>query len=328
MTQSSLTRILAAGRTQFNQRVVEARRRHPALDTTVFGEFLMSTVAPLVEAVALTNASRAPAAAMAGFDFALELTGLNLVGAGARSRWVGAAWAELAPALAHLIASCPADVLGLVSNAVIHVESIPGARPGQWLAEMTAAAAGLTSVPELQAAGQVVAWRSGVAHFRLGAIEAADLLPDSVAARLMGAEGMAWGALKAQLLADPWWTPAARAAGGVEFGAFTGLGGQFPEPPAVSPHPDGFSVRCGGRYYLLVADAWGAVLHASTAGEFDVDALQAHPDQFSLRGATLRIGTRDIAIDLPAEGLSGWCNGHTVALTSPYTHAIRLYPAR
>lgn len=328
MMPPTLARILAAGRTQFNQRVVEARRRHPSLDTAAFGDFLLLTVGPLVEAVALADAARTASAAMACFDVALELTGLRLVGPGARSKWTDAVWTELAPALASLVAARPVDVLGLLSNAIIYVESISGARPRQWLDEMLAAAPNVASFDELQAAGQVIAWRSGVAHFRLGAIAAADALPAGVAASLFGAGQRSWNEVKPELLADPWWTSGASKGAGVEVGAFTGLGGQFPEPPAVSPHPDGFAVRCGGRYYLLVADAFGAVLHAAGAEEFDADALQAHPEKFSLRGSTLRIGESDIVIDLPPDGLAAWCNGHTVALTSPYTHAIRLFPAR
>lgn len=326
MMSDTFARILAAGRAHFNQRVVEARRRHPSLDTAAFSEFLLACADPLVAEAARIDATRSGAVAMAAYDLALELTGLGLVGPASRSKWVSAAWCELAPQLMQLVVQQPAEVLGLLSNAVLHIESVAGARPAQWMEEMGAAGPRLDSLADLQAAGQVIAWRSGIAHFRMGAIEAAGRLAPTLAASLFGG-GQPWAATREALAANPWWKPGEGRASGTEAGGFAGFGGLFTEPPAVRPHPDGFAVRSGGRFHVLIADAWGAVMHAAAAEEFD-ERASGHTDAFSLHVSTLRIGGREIALDLPPDGLEAWCNGPTVAVTSPYTHAILLYPAR
>ncbi len=325
MMSEPFARILSAGRAHFNERVVEARRRHPALDTAAFSQFLLSCVDPLVVESARLDAGRAAAVALASYDLALELTGQALVGPGARSKWIGPMWCELAPRLIHLVMLQPAEVLGLLSNAVLYIESVDGARPEQWLVEMSDAAPGLASVEDLKAAGQVIAWRSGIAHFRRGALDAALRLPAALAQGIFGSV-RPWDAIHAELVADPWWRPGRGGSIAAEVGQFAGFGGAFMEPPSVRPHPDGFAVRSGDRYHLLIADAWGTVLHAAAAEEFDDSARDAGGG-FTLHGATLGIGNREIALDLPADGLAACRSGKTVAVTSPYTHAILLYPA-
>lgn len=328
MVSATFARILAAGRSQFNQRMVEARRRHPGLDTQGFGAFLVSGIDPLLVAVGAVEPNRAPAVALAAYDLALDLTGLAIVGPAARGRRVEDVWRTLAPQLARLVAERPAEVLGALSNAAIYLDSIPHARPDQWLAQMIAIAPQVHSLADLHVIGQVLAWRAGVAHFRIGAIEAANRLPADLALAAFGlAGGQSWEQVRERMLTDPWWTAAGAISARNEIGGFTGLGGAFGVPPTVRPHHDGFVVKSDDRYYLLIADACGAVLHGATANEFD----QARPDTgsgaWSLRGSTLRVGPRTMELDLPADGLAACCNGHTVAVTSPYTHAIRLLPA-
>ncbi|MFL6656552.1 MAG: hypothetical protein ACJ8GW_00625 [Massilia sp.] len=327
MVSASFARILAAGRHQFNQRMVEARRRHLALDVESFTQFLQTGVDPVLEAVLALEPGKPPAAlALAAYDMALELTGLALVGKGARSKYVEQGWRDLAPKLAHLVVLRPAEVLGSLSNAILYLESVAHARPAQWLDEMAALAPRLQSIAHLHGAGQIVAWRAGVAHFRKGAIDAGDTLAPALALAAFALPGgETWPTARAQMLADPWWIAGGRFEARNEVGAFTGFGGEFAAPPQVRPHPDGFLVKSGERYQLLIADACGAVLHGASAEEFE-QAIDAHLEHVSLRGATLRIGARLVDLDLPEDGLSVCSNGYTAAVTSPYTHAIRLFP--
>ena len=91
-------------------------------------------------------------------------------------------------------------------------------------------------------------------------------------------------------------------------------------------HPHGFTVRSGLEYHLLIADAYGAVLHPSDAIEHGTpDAVKG---DWKLRDTVLHVGQRQIELDLPAEGIKVCCNGPTLAITSPYTHAIRLVSTR
>jgi hypothetical protein len=322
MLSQPFAAILAAGRNQFNQRVSDARRRHALFDAQAFAAFLQTCVDPVVRAVAASDAARASATALAAYDLALDV-----VGTGTRSALVASVWRELAPTYARLIGRQPGAVLGLLSNAALYLESIPHARGAEWLGIMVAMSSHIDTMEQLQGAGQMVAWRCGVAHFRDGALAAGARLPEPLALAALGGEAaLSWAALRARLIADPWWRPDGPAPARVEIGAFTGLGGHFGVPPEVHAHPHGFTARCGDAYHLLVADAFGAVLHPSDAAEHG--APDAVKGDWKLRDAVLYVGTREIALDVPAQGIKVCCNGPTLAITSPYTHAIRLVPAR
>lgn len=321
MISPAFASILASGRAQFNARAVEARRRFPSLDMAAFGSFLHDGVDPLVVAVAAAAPERVGGATLAAYDMALELVGHGLAGPAAKTPFVNTVWRELAPSFAPLLATAPVDVLGMLSNAAIHIASVAGARPAQWQRELATLAAQIATLAQLRAVGQVLAWRAGVAHFRQGALAAADTLPPALALAAFGEPGAQWPQVHAQLLDYPW----RGNADGREFGSFTGLGGDFRTPPQVRATDDGFIVRSAERHYLLVADAYGAVLHGATAQEFE-QANTGMPSSVRLDGATVHLGARSIALDLPAGDIALAANAHTLAITSPWTHAIRLLP--
>lgn len=331
MISASFAKVLAAGRRQFNRRALEAKRRYPAFDMDGFAQFVQTDVDTLLAAVAAAAPDRMPSAALVAYDIALELTGLMLVGARTRSPLVAHVWRDLAPQFAPLVARHPADALAMLTNAALHLASIAGARPAQWMREMAAIAPLVDSLPALQAVGQVLAWRAGAAHFRQGAIGAADRLPEALALTAFRAgAGQSWPILRERMAADPWLrnegdvdSAAAR-----DVGAFTGFGGPFAVPPQVRAVADGFVIRSGERHFLLIADACGAVLHSATPEEYEYAGQPSFPRAASFDGATLLVNRQRIEIDLPASQLTACCNGHTVAITSPYTHAIRLLPLR
>ncbi|ATD60765.1 hypothetical protein CNX70_11760 [Janthinobacterium svalbardensis] len=321
MISPAFASILASGRAQFNARAVEARRRFPSLDMAAFGAFLHDGVDPLVVAVAAAAPERVGGATLAAYDMALELVGHGLAGPAAKNPFLNSVWRELAPQFSSLLATAPVEVLGMLSNAATHLCAVAGARPAQWQTGMAAVAPQVGSVAQLRAVGQVLAWRAGVAHFRQGALAAADTLPPALALAAFDEPGAQWPQVHAQLMANPWRGNAE----GREFGSFSGLGGAFGTPPQVRATKDGFVVRSAERHYLLVADAYGAVLHSATAQEF-AQAQTGTPSAVRLDGATVHIGARSIVLDVPAGDVAIAANAHTLAITSPWTHAIRLLP--
>jgi len=286
-----------------------------------FGAFLRDGVDPLVVAVAAAAPERAGGATLAAYDMALELVGHGLAGPAAKNPFLNTVWRELAPQLSTLLSTAPIDVLGMLSNAAVHIASVAGARPAQWQRELAALAPQIATLAQLRAVGQVLAWRAGVAHFRPGALAAADTLPPALALAAFGEPGASWPQVHAQLLGNPWRGNAE----GREFGSFTGLGGDFGTPPQVRAAADGFIVRSAERHYLLVADAFGAVLHSATAQEFE-QVPNEQPSSVRVDGANLHIGARSIVLDVPPGDIAIAANAHTVAITSPWTHAIRLLP--
>ncbi|MCK6406685.1 MAG: hypothetical protein L6Q60_11805 [Rhodocyclaceae bacterium] len=319
-------RILAAGRTQFNARVAEAKRRSPSFDSDAFGAFLISAVDPVIAAVDAISPDRAASVALSAYDIALMLAAQGMIGPKARYPLVGRAWGTLFPALAQQISEEPAEVLGALSNAALYLGSTPNLRGEEWLQHMCELAP-TTTVPELLALGKVLAWRSGVAHFRSGALNAASTLPENLVVAAVGATpGNSWASIRARFDDDPWWSPNAEVASERCIGDFSGFGGSFSQPPEVRASVSGFWVKSGDRYSLLIADVWGAVLHPASAEEF---ASPAPIIKFPVpvqKGNRLIFGHRAVDIDLPAEGLSVVCNETTAAVSSIYSHQIRLYP--
>lgn len=327
MISSAFAQVLASGRPEFNRRAAEARRRYPNFDAQAFAALLESGVDGVVQLAAARAPDRSGGVAMAAYDVALEL-----VGQGQAGPLIVQVWRELATCYPALLLAQPARLLGMLTNAALHLERSGAARPAQWLVLMQALAPQIEDWQQLETVGQICAWRSGLAHFRTGAIEAADALPEALALAAFGSTQGGWQALRTVLLADPWWTPdpaeRQRAQQGREFGSFSGFGGAFAMPPQVRPAADGFWVRSGDRYSLLVADACGAVLHGATADEYEYLQQPAPRGVVSLSGQRLTLGQRQIELDLPAQGLAATANQHTVAVTSAYSHAILLLPLR
>ena len=319
---------LAARRADFNRRTHEARRRHQqAFDEAALTAFLRTEVDGVVRAVAAVAQERVQEVVSAAYDIALELCGQGLAGgAGAGpAAFLGQVWRKLAPALAHVVAPQPEQVLGMLSNAALHLAALDGVRCSQWLDEMAALAPRIETLDELRVLGQLLAWRAGAAHFRSGALAAASGLPAQLAlAAFPESHASDWDALHARLLADPWHRPGQ--AGGREIGAFTGFGGVFTAPPQVRAHDAGFVVASGERHFLLLADAYGAMLLAATREEFEAAGQGTAQLPVETRGGQLFFGRQALATDLPAAGLQVCATASTLAVSSPYSHAIRLLP--
>ncbi|QGZ38869.1 hypothetical protein IP92_05274 [Pseudoduganella flava] len=322
MVSAVLAAALAAARSQLNRRIEMARHAGPGFDGATLSAFIEQAVDPVAQAVAQCDAARVTAAVVAALDTAL-LVGAADPAQAARTAQVCELWRVLAQPCGALLATAPAQVLGMLTNAWLYVAA-HGGRGAQWRTDMAALAAQAGDTRQLAALGQLLAWRAGMAHLRGGALAAAAGLPEALALAAVGLPPSSdWASSAAALAEDPWWN--ARDAD-VACGAFAGLGGAFAMPPALRPWGDGFVVDGGERHHLLLADRHGAVLLGASAAEYAAAAPRGDHPEVKLERGQLRLGTRTIALDLPPDGLRITCNHHTVAVTSPYTHAIRLLP--
>lgn len=327
-----LAQVLAAERARFNALFVDARHRYPTLDSAAFTKFLETVVDRIVTSAAAIAPGRVATVTGVAYSLALELIGQGLAGPAARTDAANRAWSELAPRYARLVVEQPLAVLGALTNASLNVEKTPSARVGEWLQLMGDLAPRVETIPQMRIVGQVAAWVAGVAHLRRGALHAADSLPEAISLAATGAEPAArWTDVKAKLMHDPWWSPrqadSAPIRHGVELGQFSGFGGLFHRPPEARACKEGFVLKSEARYYLLIADVFGAVFHAATEGDFTEAAIDTdHEPVPRLKGATLSLAYKSVDLDLPTDGLQLAFNAHTVAVTSPYTFAIRLFP--
>ena len=123
-------------------------------------------------------------------------------------------------------------------------------------------------------AGQVAAWRAGVAHARAGALDVCGRLPADLAAVALDLEATTppetMQRVVERLRADPWtWPP--HVVSGQDppadlklvgyLGAFRGLpGGRFITPPLAGVRDGIFVVSDAERTFELHADFFGATL--------------------------------------------------------------------
>ena len=329
---STLAAVLRSGRSELNTRFAEARVRHADLDADAFAEFVRTAIDPIVVAVERTRPESVTDVTRAAYDIALELIGQKLAGRSARAPHVTHAWQRVLPTVASLVAADPERMIAAVCNAVHHLSATVGARPASWIDTMVQLGSQCTDVATFLALGQVAAWRAGMAHFRAGALATASKLPESLALAAIGAPAVRWSEIHARLVADPWFDPSMpndRASGPrvvARAGAFRGFGGLFTEPPTVAIADEQLFVRGGKECWLLEADAFGATFHRATAEEFDRARLRpAFADGVSLRGTTLTVRGNSVSLSSAVDEVTSACASRTtLALTSPFTHAVVL----
>lgn len=326
----ALANVLAAQRAQLNARVAEARHRYPAFDTAAFSAFLKTGLDSIAKSVSEVAPERTVPAVLAAYDIALELVAQELAGPAARNSLIERLWVSIVPRYARLVSEDPINVLGLLSNAVLHVSNTSEARVEDWLLGMSTMAEHVNSTSHLRSVGQIMAWRAGLAHFREGALHCADAMPEAMALRAVGADSaQTWQEVRDKFGSDPWWSPDAKrqeiSRAGIDVGQFTGFGGTFAQPPEVHAATNGFLVKSMNRYSFLVADAYGSLLLPATSEEFAGVGKSGYSDA-KVVGSTLVINDRRIELDFPTDGLTITENQHTIAVTSSYSHSIRLFP--
>lgn len=331
MLADPIASVLRSGREPYNARFAAAKRRWPEIDAESFAFFLEAFVAPIVALAEHHRPGCAVPVTETAFDVALDLVGQRLAGNGPRHPMIHALWAQGLGPLAPWVAADPARVLPALNNAAHQVAITPGARADQWLRGLAQLGPRVASIDELLRLGQVLAWRAGLAHFRSGALAAANGLPSALAVAAVGAlPSASWYEVRAQFATDRWWTPpevddasadvpTARPRFARWVGAFRGFDGLFLQPPRVLAHREHWLVRSGEDAWVLCADAFGATLHRATPEEATVQ-----PDETAKPPPALVAALR-----LPE--LAAWGDvtgaaqiGETLAITGSLTHQIAL----
>lgn len=324
---------LLARRDRYNALFAEARHYQPQLDGAAFGLLLIDAVGPAVDA-AVAVGGDPDALTEALFGLALDLYGHGLLGPERSNPWVAAGWKAL-PALARPLGRAPRRVAASISNALRNLGQTPGARPGEWLHGLQACA-GITEDPDLiLRAGEVLAWRAGMSHYRAGALEAASDLPAVLAARALGlSEGADVAGCLKHLHVDPWFDPAQPpAATGLRrvarIGGFRGFGGVFLAPPLVCAVDGELRARDGGPeggVWRIAADTFGATFHRSAESDWRDSGL-GDSDWRLVKGRVSKQGFADAAFPELEVVTSLAATRTTLAVTTPLSHAIVLIAA-
>ena len=255
---------------------------------------------------------------------------------GSRLVVVEEGWRRILPKIAPLVATAPYRLIPAVCNAIHQLASTPDAHPTLWIEVMEKLGRRCADADTFLKLGQVSAWRAGLAHFRQGAIAAADDLPEVLALAALGAKSdSTWAKVRAQLLANPWLDPASAAKESpvirvvAQVGSFRGYGGLFVEPPLVVSTGEHFLVRSNSECWLLMADVFGATFHRASVKEFETATRECRlPSGIEINGprVTFKCNGNGDRFELPELGdfTSAAANATTLALTSRLTHSIVL----
>ena len=334
--------LLSEKRARFNSQFAEAKRAHPALDAEAFGQLLTQLVGPIVEAVAAAQPHRAEAVAVALYELSLNLLARDFLGPNSRYPALANGWRVLFTQLPNRLAEAPVHFPGAITNALYNLSATPGARADDWVQAVLALSPACGSVPELLTAAQVIAWRAGLAHYRLSALARCHNLPPNVAGLALGLPVPAAqelteatrDALLDRLVADPWLDPAASKTGKPRLqivaraGAFRGFGGLFLAPPSVACPGGQFVVSDpasgdGTDYWLLFADRFGATFQRVSAAPHTPDRMAKPFFQLNLEGELVK-GELHAAFPELARSQSSAANETTLAVTTPLSHAVTL----
>lgn len=288
-------------RMDFNLRFVQAKHAKPSLDGNNFKAVLMETVAPIVDGLAQLPQTKVEEVVDILYDASLELTGAGLLG-NTKSTGVAAAWASILPHAPHLMAASCSSLVSAVSNAAYNFAKYPGANLASWTTTMAELAPLCDSVRSFREAGKVVAWRSGLTHYRDGALDACSELEWGLAAPCLGltqAPPVPQRQFCATLRADPWLAPAALAADrrvsvlkvACDTGAFRGFGGQFLRPPDVSYSQGHFFATDGEGWWIVNADLFGVTLTRTAAPG---DAPICRPEKSAFKSSGVLKATRGL----------------------------------
>lgn len=331
----ALSGALERGRDRFNAKFAEARVTGLRVEPDELTEHLAHVVAPIVDAVAIAVPEKVDAVTSALFDLSLELLSREYLGHGGPIEDV---WRRLLPDIPTALAAAPRRVAGAMSNAAHQLAHATGARADAWLREMDSMGALFRTADEILAAGQVVAWRAGMAHLRQAALASIPSLRPELATAALGIDYNAdVHMVLERLRVDPWADPSAvarreppenRPRIRARVGAFRGFGGLFHTPPSVILVDRHFLVGDDEATWLLFADVFGATF--TRTGNVDVaeDVYDPDPELRLTESGTVHVGGNMVRLEQLA-GASSWAsNGDTLVATLPLSHAVWIVSAR
>ncbi len=263
-----LAEVLERGRERFNARFVYARQLNRRLDPAEFAELLIAVVDPIVREAARKAPDSVDRVTEALYDISLELLGRECLGNTPRVSSVDRVWRTFLPAIPHLLVQEPRRVAASISNAVYNMALEPSVRAECWIEAMSKLAFLCEDAATFLKAGQVTAWRCGMAHYRDGALAVWRELPDNLMQAVLDLPTGQASPDREELftaLSDTWGIVNAPEEPGKnkltvqkKVGGFRGFGGPFICPPEVTV-ADGVLYAYDSEFcWSIHADRFGA----------------------------------------------------------------------
>jgi hypothetical protein len=298
-----------------------------------FAAFVCGPLDQLVQSVAACSMPKASDAAGALYDVALELFAQNLLGPETRSPAVADLWQRVLPLLARWLADDPRGVAAAVSNILFNLEQEDAGVAARWTERVAVISAACDSAPALLDAAQVLAWRSGMAHYRDGALARWRGLPEGAKFATLGLPSDTPDLSVSDLergLANPWWLPAIDGGESPEeirlvarVGGFQGVDGPFIRPPQVACSNGLLLAFDREGCWSIHADSFGATLkHAGTCQPDHTDLPSA---AFAVSASgQVRRGTLAATIPALRDATSCASTESTLAVTLRHSHQVHL----
>ena len=310
---------LRAHREAINERFYQARRSGRGVDGQAFLEVLQDVVAPVIEAVAQIEEGRVDEVLDVLVSTSLRLLYAGILGPQRRHDGVQTLWRTGLEAVAARMVEDPRRVVVALSNAAHHLAAHQSASADRWMRGLAEVAPQCEDADELLAAGQVLAWRCGLASLRPGALEVHAGLREPLQSLTVGVIGLTGDELH-QALHDRWWRPGEEPGPGprqvARVGGFRGVRGPFLVPPQVVAVDDELVALQGDHAWKIWADAFGQELR-----RFPLD-----PRHHRLQAGSAKQLAELQRLDSAFEGAVSSCavTTHTAALTLKHSHFIFL----
>jgi hypothetical protein len=329
-----LAEALKQGRDRFNTKFAIARRSYPSLEADAFADHLRGAVEPIINAVYKVRPDKTDDVVDALYDISLDLMSKGLIGERSRYPAIIKSWNELFVTLPNLLAHDARLFAGAVSNAVYNLSTATGARPTFWIDSMKQIGTLCPNPQIFLDAGKVLAWRSGMAHYRASALDACLNLGAEIARKALWIADSALPveAVVERLKNDPWLAPGGVKEGGgwkkslkqVGYaGAFRGFGGTFVSPPEVSLSEGEFILFDNENCWMLTADVFGATLHRMGTDLPKVDSKTKSNLVIDKKGRASKEQYQAVFPHL-ADATSWASNATTLAVTIPLSHSVYL----
>ena len=321
-----LAQALEWGRERFNARFEYFNKnlRRP-VDPDEFSIHLLENIGPLAQAVEKADPSSVNKTVEELFEVSLELMGAGYIGPNSRYKWPEKIFRDLLPFCGKPLAQQPRMVAGSMANAALAMEAEPAARPEEWVERMKKAASVATTPKELLDAGMALSWRCGMAHFRAGALELVESLPQALALSIFHDEGATDLADLSRRLSTKWrknkvTTKPDRPHRPVALmGGFTGFGGPFDSPPTVYLCDGALAARDSVGEFILFADRFGASVQRR--GPASKKPSDPKPDKETVRYVKSVFPN---AIAGPQARSWAW-DGETLAISLNVSHKVFLF---
>lgn len=362
ITSPVLKKILADGRRSFNTLFATAKHFYPRIEAEIFSHYLKHIVEPVVIALekgkntvqagrGVLDSSRQNENFIQGstgitslvfhlYERLLELLGKGLLGSRGRYPYFDEAFTKMVCGLPHMMLQKPDRFTGAVSNAVANITAAAGGNVLEWVNIMLGIGRHTTGLDEFLEAGKVAAWRCGLAHYRVGALEICDkLAPDLIktALNIPGDVDLSAAVPVSRLKEDPWFEPgnAGKPPDKSRLiirrsGAFSGFGGPFITPPQVRSGRRGFVVQDAERYFIFFADIFGSVLLPLRQEEYEEEVAAAgentEPGFKLMPGGVLEYRGNTYTLPRLANASSFALNRHTFCFTVPLSHSLFFGP--